>query len=310
MIKKTILLWGIATDSPLARVRAALEQLAAPVIFLDQQRILETKMELTLNGTANGTLQVGRDKIALESINSVYARPYDARRMAAVERAGPESLEWKRALFCEHLVTCWTELTPALVVNRLSAMGSNGSKPYQAALIKSQGFEVPDTLVTTDRAAATAFCEKHGSVIFKSISGVRSHVSRLGPEHCKRLGDLSNCPTQFQEHIDGTDVRIHVVGNEVFGCEIESTADDYRYARASDATLRIRACTVSPALADMCRGLAKSLNLAVAGIDLRRKRNDGCWCCFEVNPSPGFTFYEEATGQPIGEAIAKLLVTG
>ena len=29
-----------------------------------------------------------------------------------------------------------------------------------------------------------------------------------------------------------------------------------------------------------------------------------------MNPSPGFSFYEAATGQPIGEAVAALLAGG
>ena len=32
----------------------------------------------------------------------------------------------------------------------------------------------------------------------------------------------------------------------------------------------------------------------------------GEWYCFEINPAPGFPFYESASG-PIGEAIARLL---
>ena len=44
----------------------------------------------------------------------------------------------------------------------------------------------------------------------------------------------------------------------------------------------------------------------LAGIDLRLT-DDGRWFCFEVNPSPGFTYYEQATGQPIARSIARLL---
>jgi hypothetical protein len=29
--------------------------------------------------------------------------------------------------------------------------------------------------------------------------------------------------------------------------------------------------------------------------------------CFEINPSPGFIFYERMTGQPISEAVAHIL---
>jgi glutathione synthase/RimK-type ligase-like ATP-grasp enzyme len=51
------------------------------------------------------------------------------------------------------------------------------------------------------------------------------------------------------------------------------------------------------------------MRLPVAGIDLRRTP-EGEWYCFEVNPSPAFTYYESRTGQPIGRAIAKLLAAG
>lgn len=55
-----------------------------------------------------------------------------------------------------------------------------------------------------------------------------------------------------------------------------------------------------------CFDLAKRLGLPLAGIDLRRTP-DGEWYCFEVNPSPGFTYYEWNTGQPIAAAVAGLL---
>jgi D-alanine-D-alanine ligase-like ATP-grasp enzyme len=51
------------------------------------------------------------------------------------------------------------------------------------------------------------------------------------------------------------------------------------------------------------------MKLIVAGIDLRHTPA-GKWYCFEVNPSPGFTYYQAATHQPIDEAIAQLLVAG
>jgi hypothetical protein len=68
------------------------------------------------------------------------------------------------------------------------------------------------------------------------------------------------------------------------------------------------AATQLPAqLAERCRAMALGMGLAVAGIDLRRTP-EGRWVCFEVNPSPAFVYYEEATGQPIGQAIAQLLL--
>ena len=146
----------------------------------------------------------------------------DARRSRAVDEA----------------LACWLELTPALVVNRLSAMGSNSSKPYQAALIAQAGFAVPDTLVTNDPDALRAFWQRHGSIIYKSCSGVRSIVSRLAADDADRLARLATCPTQFQEYVPGTDYRVHVIGDEIHGHAIDSDADDYRYAGRAGVRLQ------------------------------------------------------------------------
>jgi hypothetical protein len=45
-----------------------------------------------------------------------------------------------------------------------------------------------------------------------------------------------------RQHIPGTDHRIHVVGDEVFACEVRSEADDYRYAERQGAGVEIRPC--------------------------------------------------------------------
>jgi glutathione synthase/RimK-type ligase-like ATP-grasp enzyme len=97
-----------------------------------------------------------------------------------------------------------------------------------------------------------------------------------------------------------------VVGAEVFASEIGSSAVDYRYPRNVDERPAINPVCLAEELAHRCRQLAASLGLVVAGIDLRRTP-DGDWYCFEVNTSPGFTYYEQSTGQPIADAIARLL---
>jgi hypothetical protein len=303
-----ILLWGPANDAPLSSVRGALARLAAPVIILDQDSVLEAKIDLTVDRELRGTLKVAGRAAALADIGAVYMRPKRTRRVASVEAVGREcrSSSWSDALLCESTLACWTELTPALVVSRFSAMGSNGSKPLQSSLIRDSGFDVPETLVTTDKDAALAFWKRHGQVIYKSVSGVRSIVTRLSVAHLERLDDISNCPTQFQEYVDGTDIRVHVIGNEVFGCEIESGSDDYRYAKPGPSSVRLRTYAVAPRLAGMCRALTASLGLVVAGIDFRLRR-DGRWCCFEVNSSPAFTFFETGGRQEIADALARLL---
>jgi glutathione synthase/RimK-type ligase-like ATP-grasp enzyme len=188
-------------------------------------------------------------------------------------------------------------------------MASNGSKPYHALQIRSLGFEVPETMITTDPDEVAKFAKRHEKVIYKSISGVRSVVSKLTEQHQNRLQDVCWCPTQFQEFVPGTDYRVHIVGEEVFTSEIISEADDYRYASHQGETAEIRASDVPEEVAERCVAISREMGLAVSGVDLRRTP-EGKWYCFEVNPSPGFTFYQDATGQRIDEAIARLLIKG
>ncbi len=262
-----------------------------------------------MDGAIAGQVRVGDESLDLERVTAVYLRPYQWSRLPQVERAGPESPEWRHALAVEDALIAWTEIAPALVVNRSSVMAANASKPYQAAQIQALGFAVPPTLVTTDPEAARRFWEEQGEVIYKSVSGTRSIVSRLSAEHAGRLEDIAWCPTQLQRYIPGTDYRVHVIGGEVFASEILSTGNDYRYAPYQGESTEIRAAELPEDCAARCRDLAAGLGLPLAGIDLRRTP-EGEWYCFEVNTSPGFPWYEEATGQPMAAAVARLLKAG
>jgi hypothetical protein len=303
-----ILIWGVAWERPVKAVLEELDRNGAPVCLIEQRAVLEAEIELDVGREVGGFLRVGGRVIDLAEISACYLRPYAAAELPEIVRAGPESAAWRHAAEMQDVLSCWTEITPALVVNRFGAMASNGSKPYQLTRIRELGFAVPETLVTTAPEAVRAFWEQHGEVVYKSVSAVRSRVSRLTEAHLERLGDVASCPTQFQQYIPGIDYRVHVVGEEVFACSVTSGADDYRYPGPDGVALA--ACRLPPEMEERCRCLAAALDLPLAGIDLRRSRVDGEWYCFEVNPSPGFSYYEEVTGLPIGAAIARLLIAG
>ena len=302
-----ILLWGITGDEPLDLVRRALERQRSHYAFLDQQRVENTSLDLEVGQTVSGHLTTGEFRIDLERVGAAYLRPYDSRRMRAVERAGATSPLRQHALSIEDGLLAWAEITSSLVLNCPSAMASNNSKPYQSRFIHAAGFRIPDTLVTTEVEAALEFWERHGDIIYKSVSGIRSIVSRLKDSDRTRLSDIANCPTQFQKYIPGNDWRVHVVGDDVFACEIISEADDYRYAGGSGNSVEIHARELPQDVSDCCIRVTEALRLPLCGIDLRRTPT-GDWYCFEANPSPGFSFYEAATSQPIADAIARFLI--
>jgi glutathione synthase/RimK-type ligase-like ATP-grasp enzyme len=304
-----IVLWGIHGDEPMDLVRAALDRQEQSYVLVDQQAIDRTSLNMKVGKTVSGWIKTRSFVIDLGSVTAVYLRPYDSRRMSAVQREPEASSIWRHALSLEDAMLAWIEITPALVVNRPTVTISNNSKPYQAKLIQAAGLRIPDTLVTTDAEAVREFWQLHGEIIYKSVSGVRSIVSRLSEDHRSRLATVANCPTQFQEFIPGNDWRVHVVGDEVFSCEVLSNADDYRYSGRSGETVQIMARELPEELKNNCLRVSKMLRLPLCGIDLRCTPQ-GEWYCFEVNPSPGFSFYEQATGQPIADAIARFLTTG
>jgi hypothetical protein len=304
-----IFLWGLPGDHPLTLVRDALYRLGCKVAFLDQRLVLDTQVEVSVGAQVGGTIWAPELTIDLAAVSAVYARPYDTRRLPDVAAAGEGSPAWLHALHLDDVLWSWIDLTPALVVNPTAAGAANGSKPFQSQWIRSFGFAVPETLITTDPAAALAFWKEHEQVIYKSVSGVRSIVSRLKPEDEDRLPHITWCPTQFQAYVPGVDYRVHVVDQEIFACELQSTADDYRYAHRQGSDVDARPSDLPADCAERCRTMAAAMGLAFAGIDLRLTPA-GKWYCFEVNPSPGFSYFQGISGQPIDEAVARLLAGG
>jgi hypothetical protein len=308
-----ILLWGLDADRPLHLVHRRLRERRVPHAFFDHAEILSAELVPGLDGAGAGTdladaeLRLRGRHYRLGDFEAAYFRPYDMRDFPEVAALPPGDPRLHRAAAVEEVLWTWADTAAIRMLNRPTAMQSNGSKPYQAALIAAQGFRVPDTLLTTDATALAGFRERHPhGVVYKSISGQRSIVQRIGAEHAARLQDLRWCPTQFQQWVPGTDYRIHTIGEHCYGTRIEAEThtDDYRYGSASYTPWE-----VPGELAQRCLALAQSLGLALAGIDLRLTP-DGEWVCFEVNPSPAYSCYEDATGIPISSAIAAWLAAG
>lgn len=246
--------------------------------------------------------------LELEDISGVYVRFLGPEGRVAPPDLPPATAAQLKAEADTALMTLFEDL-PCVVVNRMAGGMSNNSKPYQSLLLARAGFKVPPTLVTSDPVVALDFISLHGEVIYKSASGIRSIVRRLEPGQLARLELLRNGPAQFQAFIPGHNVRVHTVADTLFATRVTSDAVDYRYARREGQAVEMEAAELPTAVARACRRIARDLGLLHAGIDLK-ETPDGDWFCFEVNPCPGFLYYERNTGQPISTAIAELLHHG
>jgi glutathione synthase/RimK-type ligase-like ATP-grasp enzyme len=257
----------------------------------------------------HGTI-VGPDwKIDLAEVTGVFVRYLEMEGHAPITSA-PAHMEEAALAECQMAVTMLLEHFPGPVANRTNASMSNQSKPYQSLLIRNMGLCIPRTLITSDPAAACSFFEEcDGEVIFKSLSSVRSIVRRMEPRDFQRLPLLKDCPAQFQQFVPGDNVRVHVVSDQVFATRVRTGAVDYRYAHQQGFTFKMEPTTLPRQVEEACQRLTRTMGLSFSGIDLKETPY-GEYYCFEVNPSPGFIFYERHTEQPISTALVELLRHG
>lgn len=299
-----ILLWGTMEDDPFKMTAAALAQAGADYVFLDHRRIFNSEIEYTLDFERAGRCMVMVDNAAIDisAVNVAYVRgadfcDYD--EMGDRSQNDPMAL---RAVRFEMELNAWLEGSDALVINRCGPSATNNSKPYQLAIIRQSGFAIPETLITNDPAVAREFLSKNPNSIYKSLSGVRSIVRSVGDSQRSSIDDVRWCPTLFQRAVCGDNYRAHVVGSEILAVRIESDQLDYRYGRT-----RMIATTLPVEIAQRCRRLTEMLGLHFSGIDLMRTPQ-GEWFCFEVNPSSGYSYFEELGGQAIGGALARFMI--
>jgi hypothetical protein len=302
-----ILLCGIPSESPVEMVGRALDALGLPHITFNQRRFARARLAFEVAcGRVTGSLALDGQTYRLEEIGGVYNRLMDEQALPELRALPADDPLRGHCRTLHDALIQWMEIAPARVVNRAWPMGSNVSKPFQMQLIAREGFAVPETLVTNDPDLVREFHRQHGRVIYKSISSVRSIVQVLQPDDYARLERIRWCPTQFQAFVDGTNVRVHVIGERTFAVRVRTEAIDYRYAAQQGSTAELEPTELDEALRARCVHLARALDLPFAGIDLKITPGGEVFC-FEVNPSPGFSYYEAATGQPIADAVARYL---
>lgn len=307
-----ILVAGGLADSVTELVCARLDDCGYPYRFLDlgfYPTGYEVSWQWQRDSSPEGFIRGPGWRLELDGLSGVYARYLGEEGREPPPGLEPVSVPAMYVEYDSGLMALFEDLR-CPVVNRLAGGMSNSSKAYQALLVRECGLLTPRTLVTNDPDAARAFYDDcGGEVVYKSLSGIRSIVRRLEPRQLERLPLLRHGPAQLQELISGEDVRVHTVGGRTFASCVHSEAVDYRYGTREGHETTMEPVELPAAVEEACLRLARRLDLLLTGIDLKRTP-DGRWFCFEVNPSPGFLYYERQTRQPISLALAELLRNG
>ncbi len=299
-----ILLWGLKADAPMGMVHTALEEAGADFFFLDHKKIFSADIEYSFcptNGTQSRLYSNGR-QLDLAQVTAAYIRPYNFRDYKEMEGKEPNSPEAEKAAGFEQQLMSYLNASDALVINRQDASATNNSKPYQLSVIRKAGFSIPETFISNDGLLVRQFLTHTGEAVYKSISGVRSIVHKVANEQLGFMDDVQWCPTLFQKVVPGINYRAHVFEKEIYTVKITSDSLDYRYGKTT-----MEGVELPTAVADTCYRLNAMLGLHFSGIDLMRT-DDGEWFCFEVNPSPAYSYFQLNSGLPISAALAKFMM--
>jgi hypothetical protein len=248
---------------------------------------------------------------------------------------------------CSAFLTGFFDLLPAHWVNDRAAERVASNKIHQLRVARSLGLRCPKTLVTNNPEEVRAFATVGGQILFKPMAGFaprgrdfsrefasfpevksryeidvpkqRSHEEivfsqLLTDEKLAALAALEICPAIFQEYVEKRfDVRVTVVGQDMFACEIHSqnhraTKIDFRRVVLLESVdqLEHRAHKLDSDVAHKLDNLMKSLGLQFGCIDLILTP-EGEYVFLEVNPSGQWLWIERLIGAPISNTLAGLL---
>ena len=215
--------------------------------------------------------------------------------------------EWHEAV-----TGAWNLLTAAWM-NPPAADEIASHKAYQLRVATEVGLRVPRTLMTSDPARAREFIQARalGQTVFKTFSCTHQVWRETRPVRSDEMLNLDTvrlAPVIFQEYIAADrDVRVTVVGDQIFAAAINSADADYRYDfRMVLGQAKVEAIDLPARLAETIRRFIRRLGLIYGAIDLRRTP-DGEYVFLEINTAGEFLFIEERTALPITAAVADWL---
>lgn len=280
------------------------------VCFLDTRQ-LPGKMSLSWHASLNdvmGSFIINDKKFYFNDIKSVYWRWNYGICINPVDESND-------AIFIAQMVQRETHsaiesifsVLDCLWVNSLEAIELHKKKSFQLHLMKKAGIRVPETLITNDKEELIPFYEHNNcKIIYKPVRG-GAITEQLMPGDLTedRLDALKFSPVQFQEFIEGVDIRVYGIGDQLFPAEIRATTIDFR----NDSQAQIVPIEIPDYVKSDCLKTMKILNLNFSGIDIRRSHT-GEYVFIEANPSPMFINFERQSGYPISETLAEMLIKG
>lgn len=295
-----------------------------PLLVIDPEREVIEGRSLSYE-SIRGVIVPVYDGQPLDNVVSAWLRRPTHLAEEDFDRIHPAFRKYSLQTVRGHADQLYGHFDSALWVSDRFAIEKAELKTRQLSMASRLGFNIPDTLVTSDLERAKRFIAEHPATIIKSYSvefpsvGDREYYffsSRVTPDTPMDLRQMAASPLIFQEAIEvDYDLRITVVGDDVFAARVNVDPEN-RYPtgyRPSVCDWRFGKYTVEAydGLAEdtghKCRALVKELGLNFGAIDMIVDKRGKFWF-IEINPNGQWAFVEEEAGLEIGKSMARLLL--
>ena len=187
------------------------------------------------------------------------------------------------------------------------------NKLMQLSFARTFGFDVPKTIFSSRFEDINDFRLEVGDIVMKPLgfpyvkTNGKSHwlyATLITKSQKINYEGLSVTPMIFQQKINKIfDLRVTVIGNEVFGCRIYSEYLDSRKAAG-----RYFPVDLQDTFVKQCLNMVKSLGLNFGAFDFVQS-TDGNLYFLEINPNGQWGFIEKKTNLPLSKAMANLLIS-
>ena len=275
---------------------------------------------LTLDG---GFIEnrISKRRLELLTVKSVWVR----RRSFPEIEIEPNSLKsFVEQEWLKMYKNIWPFLSGCFWISDPIAIELASNKLHQLRLARSLGFLVPETIETNCFAEVEELASKYEQCIYKPHDGGAINRETKQMMYTNILDDrfwqssnpsaqLSLCPGIFQPYLAKLyELRITVVGNQVFSAKIDSQASpkssiDWR--RYDFAKVGYSKIEIPTDIANLCVKYVKSLGLNFGAIDMVYTPK-GEYYFLEINANGQWAWIELMTEQSISSTIADLLVQG
>lgn len=192
------------------------------------------------------------------------------------------------------------------------------AKLYQLDIAQRAGFLVPDSILTNDPEKALEFCKTHQKVVIKTLRQkplvfngkiYGFYTSLVSKEDLNFIQDVQYAPVLLQEYIEkDLELRVTVVGNEVFTAAIDSQATEkgaIDWRKENPTKQRWFSYNIPRWVYDACIQILRHFDLNFGAIDIIVNPN-GQFVFLEINPNGQWAWLEIEIGLPISDAFIDL----